>query len=266
MTLTRRATSPKPSTADPQLAWLKPSELEVEPIAQRGFEPKWAEKLADEWDEEKLGVLEVAERNGHFYVTDGQHRRAVLLKQGRGNEPVACIVYTHEDVADDAKRYVAGNIEKRRPNPIDAFRINVVAKDPESVAIDSVLGLRGLRFSWGSGDNDISAVSAVQWVYRKGGTKLLDRTLDTIEKTWGRDRSSRDGNVLKAFALLLDKRGSVLDVDSLADKISKDSTAARLLGTARAHKMATGKALYLQTAEVMLTIYNRGRSTRRVSL
>lgn len=256
----------KTQGTDPQLLWLKPNELEVEPLAQRGFDPKWAEELANEWNEVKLGTLKVALRGGHYYVIDGQHRRAVLLKQGRGDEPVACVVYTHVDVADDAVSYVAENINKRRPNIIDAFRINVVARDVEAVAIQGVLDVHGLRVTYNSGDNDVSAVAALQWVYRRGGSQMLDKVLSATEKTWGRDKTTRDGNIIKAFGLLMVKVGEQVDWASMSDKLAKDSTPARLLGTARAHRMATGKALYVQTAEVMLTTYNKGRTSRRVTL
>lgn len=265
--LTKRAVAPedvKGKRVD--LKWLTPAELEIEPLAQRSFDAKWAEDLAREWDDDKLGVLEVSQRDGRYFVTDGQHRRAALITNGLGNVPVPCNVFFHDDVAGQAKRYVADNVEKRRPNPVDSFRIKVAAKDPESVAIQRVIEDNGLIFYFGSGSNYISCVSAVQWVYRRGGAKLLDNVLKLINSTWSGERSSRDGNIVKAIALLLDKVGNQLDLDSFAHKVQSDSTAARIMGTARAHKMATGKALYIQAAEVLVSVYNKGRTTKRVTL
>jgi hypothetical protein len=199
-------------------------------------------------------------------VIDGQHRRAALIIKGLGEEPIPCNVWVEETVQGDAKRFISKNAKNRRPNPIDTFRVNVVAGDKESVAIQEILDRFGLRLTWGAGMNEVSAIAAIQWVYRRGGTSLLVRTFTLVEATWGRERSARDGNILKAIALLLDKVGNQLDLASFADKVSKDSMPGKVLGTARTHRMATGKALYLQCADVLLTIYNRARTTRRVSI
>lgn len=246
------------------LKHLTPDELSVEPEAQRGYDPKWAKDMADNWDDDKLGVLEVSLRGGKYFVTDGQHRRGALIKMGLGHVPVPCVIFEHDEITEEAKRYLAGNIEKRKPNSIDAFRISVTAKVPEAVAIQAVLDEFSYRFTFSPGQNDLSAVSSVEWVYRRGQSTLLRKTFKSLEDTWGRERSARDGSLIKAMALVLDKVGDQMDLASLADKLARDGTPAKLLGTARTHKMATGKALYVQAAEVMVNIYNKQRTSRRV--
>jgi hypothetical protein len=169
-------------------------------------------------------------------------------------------------VKTEAKRHRARNTQTRRTNIIDDFRIAVTAGDPESVEIKTVLDAFDLRVNFGHGTNEISAVAALRWIYRRGGSSLIVRTLGVIEGAWGRDRTARDGSILKAVAYLLDKKGNSLDVQSFQDKLARDGTPGRLLGTARAHKMATGKALWLQVAEVMVAVYNKQRTTRRIAL
>lgn len=256
---TRRATGPV-------LEWLTPNQLEVEGLAQRSYDDAWAEKLAKNWDDDKLGVLEVSKRGERYFVTDGQHRRAALIKRSLGAIPVPCNVYLHEDVSDQAKRYVADNVEKRRPNPVDSFRIKVTAKDPQAVAIQSVLDDYGLVAKLGTGSNYVACIAALNWVYDRGQSDLVSRTLGLLIETFGDEKSRFDGELVKATGLLLSKLGNELDIPSFVHKVTHEGTAARIMGTARAHKMATGKALYLQTAEVLLSIYNKGRTTKRLSL
>jgi len=253
-------------TDGPVLEWIAPNDMEVEPVAQRSFDDAWAQKLADNWVDAKLGVLEVSKRGDRYFVTDGMHRRAALVKRGLGDIPVACNVFFHQTVADQAQRYVADNVEKRRPNPVDSFRIKVTAQDPQSVIIQGVFDEFGLVPRLGTTGNYIACISAVEWVYEKGGAALLRATLQLIRDTFGNDRASRDGNLVRGVGLILSKLGSELDKVSFAHKVAHDSTAARVMGTARAHKMATGKALYIQAAEVLLAIYNKGRTTKRLSI
>lgn len=248
------------------LKYLRPSELAVEASAQRSYDAARAQKIADEYDPDDLGHLEVSLRDGRYWVVDGQHRRGALLILGK-DEPVPCVVVPSDSVQVDAKRFVARNAKNRRPNIVDLYHVSVVAGEPEAVAIAEVVKGFDLQISMGGGQNDISAVGALRWVYRRDGTgKLLARTLALIEKTWGRERSSRDGAILKAMAYLLDKRGNKINVDSLAEKLQREATAARLLGVARGYRAATRKSLWLQVADVMVEIYNKGRTTRRIAL
>lgn len=256
----------KTDQSNVSLQWLKPSQLDVEPLAQREYAPANTERIVKAFDPEKIGELKVTERDGRFWVTDGQHRRAALIEKGLGDQPVPCVVRVGRSIGEDAKSFVAANVETRRTTGIDAFRVQLVAGDAESVAIQQVLDRFGLKVAYNWANTTVSAVSALQWVYRRGGESLLVRTLTMIEATWGHERAGRDGNILKAYALLLDRVGYLLDLDSLADKVQRDSTPAKLIGTARTHRGATGKALYAQIADVLVTIYNKGRSSKRVSL
>lgn len=248
------------------LQWLKPSDLEVESVAQREFRPGNADKIVKNYDPEKIGEFKVSHRGGRFFVTDGQHRRAALIELGLGHEPVPCVVREDQTVSEDAKRFLAANVENTKTGSIDAFRIAVVAEDPVAVEINEVLKQFDLRVSYAAGPNDISAVAALHWIYRRGGKSLIVRALTLIEATWGRDRQGRDGHMLKAVALLLDKVGDQIDLHSFAQKVQADSTPGRVLGVARTHQMATRKALYIQAAEVLVTIYNKQRTTRRISI
>jgi hypothetical protein len=248
------------------LKWLTPNELDVEPLAQREFRPANAEKIVKNYDPDKVGILTVSSRDGHLYVTDGQHRRAALIELGLGDVPVPCNVWEDRTIGDDAKQFVAYNVDNTKVGAIDAFRVKVVAGDEEAMAIKTVLDEFDLRVTYSAGVNDISAIGALYWVYRRGGNVLLVRTLTLIEATWNRDRQGRDGNIIKAVALILDKVDGLLDVESFALKVQADSTPGRVLGTARTHAMATRKALYVQAAEVMINIYNKQRSKNRVHL
>lgn len=248
------------------LQWLKPSDLDVEPLAQRDFVAAKAENIVKRFDPDKVGEFKVTHRGGRYFVTDGQHRRAALIEKGLGEIEVPCVVREDQTIADDAKQFIAANVEGNPVNILDAHRVKVVAGDKEAIDIQAVLDAFDLKVTFAGGPNDISAIAALQWIYRLGGSDLIVRTLTLVEATWGRERPARDGHILKAIALILSKIGDQIDLESFAAKVQADSTPGRVIGTARTQVLATRLALYKQVAEVLINIYNKQRSTRRLSL
>lgn len=253
----------------PTLYMLPVETLHVDEYAQRSFEPNHAKKLSVEWDNSEEGVYKVSRRpGGNDYVFDGQHRRAARLLRDEGKTLVPALVYEGLTIAEEARLFVAYNAKTRRPNPIDVFRLSVVAHDPTAVAIQNVLDKHGLVVSFGGGPNSISAVASLRWLYREGGDKLVDQTLSLLEATWGpKNRDARDGSLLKAVGYVITRAtGAPLDFTSMADKLDKNGKPGSVIGTARTYRQATGRSLWLETAHTLVAIYNRGRSSRRIGL
>jgi hypothetical protein len=248
-----------------ELLYLRPTDLDVDPDAQREYRPSDAKRIADGYDPEKLGFFEVSKRDGRYYVVDGQHRRGALLLLEK-DDPVPCVVTIGVDQAHDAKKFVARNIDNRRATGIDGYRVKLTAGDPETVEVQKVLDAFDLKVNYSMGENDISAVSALYTIHRRGGPELLVRTLGLIEATWGRERAGREASILRGVAYILEKKGNVLDTDSFVTKVQKDSTAGRVLGLARSQRAVTRKSMWLQVAVVLIEIYNTKRSSQRIAL
>lgn len=257
---------------NPVLEALSINDLQVDPHVQRSWDENWSKTLAKAFDEEKLGVFRVsrrdASRGGGDFIVDGQHRWHACKDQGWDEDEsyVQCLVYEGLTQAEEAALYVAFNVESRRPNAIDTYRLENVAGMPEAVEIQKVVDKHGLVVAFGGAANYVSAVSALRWVYRLGGSELLDRTFTVVEKAWGpRDRWARDGNLLKGLAHVLKKAGH-LDQSSLEEKLGKSGRAGQLLGNARTLRSATGRSLWLETAHQIVTVYNHSRRSHKVAL
>lgn len=256
----------------PRLTTLDTDTLHVDAHAQRSYDPKHAKRIADAWIPGKLGILKGSRRgDGLVYVTDGQHRLgAIRLRQDAGlpaPDEVSILVYENLSVAEEAEQFVADNFENRRPNPIDVFRLQVVARDKEAVAIQGVLDNHGLVMQYGGGNNQIASVGSLRWLYREGGAELVDIVLGLVEDIWPQDHTRNDGSIIKGMGWLLVKgqrRG--MDVDSLVDKLAKSGKPGNLLGNARSYRVATKRPLWAEVAHVMLEVYNARRTTGRISL
>lgn len=260
----------------PELLDIAPVKMTLDPMVQRKYSEAHAEKLANEFNPAMIGVLEISRRsNGDDVVIDGQHRRGALIKKGLGDIPTPCLVYTGLTIQEEAMLFYARNGANRKPNPVDTYRIRVLAGDPVATEINDVLMKHGLHVTFGGGSTTISAVAALESIYNlgqsrtgadHGGAKLLDQVIDLSHAAFGdKDRSANDGMILKAFAHLITKRGLLLDRPSLVSKLNKSNTAGRVLGLGRSGKQITGRPLHVEVANVMISIYNHGRSSRRLS-
>jgi hypothetical protein len=256
--------------SDPELEVLDLDALKVDAYAQRGYDNKWAKELHDNWDDDKVGVFRVSRRtDGGLYLMDGQHRTGALRMFSELTEDerqVLGLVYEGLTIQQEAELYLAFNSKTRKANPVDTFRLERVAEEPEAVNIQLVLDKHGLIVQMGTGAHQVAAVAALRWVYRLGGVDLLDRTFTVIEKSWGvQDRWARDGNILRAIGWVLHKI-PYLDQGSLEDKLGKSGRPGQLLGQARTYRMATKRSLWLETAHQVVAIYNHSRRSRSVSL
>lgn len=256
--------------SDPTLQSILVSDLHVDPTVQRNYDPRWARRIADNFDEDKLGVFRVSQRaNGLVYILDGQHRFGALQLKSwhKMGAAVQALVYTGLSLAEEAELFVAFNIETRKPNSIDGYRLKLVSGDADIVRIQEVLDKHGLKVEYGGSGNSVAAVAALNKIYADGGPALLDRTLNIVESAWGvTNRDGRDGNLLKGVAYVLQKSGRNLDTDSLIDKLGKSGRPGQILGTARTMKSATKRSLWMEIAHAIVAIYNKGRSSRKVAL
>jgi hypothetical protein len=253
----------------PEPEILRVGDLQVDGYVQRTYNANHAENLAKDWDPEQIGIFKVSRReSGAVYVLDGQHRRGAMLKLGMDDDKIFALVYLGLTKAEEAQIFLRDNVNNRKPTVVDIFRLQVAAEVPEAVEINDVLREHGLHVALAGDAHSISAVGALRWLYDMGGVKAIDRTLSMIADAWGPEvRSAREGNLLKGMGyVLLNVSGGKLDVSSLAHKLGAAGKPAQILGAARAHKVATGQALWREVAGVIVATYNKGRTTGRVSI
>ena len=145
--------------------WIPVGEIEVDPSVQRPLNMAWAEKIGRELDPDLIGVFHVSRRaNGKYYVIDGQHRHfGVKNVFGNNGTLVECKVYEGLTKSKEAELFVGLN-DFKRPSRVDVFLKNVVARDTDAVAIDSIVRENGLAIGRAKADRTITAIGAVEEV------------------------------------------------------------------------------------------------------
>jgi len=263
--------------------WLPVGEIEVDQTIQRPLNVAWAERIGRELDPDLMGVIHVSKRsNDRYVVIDGQHRLyGVKNVFGNNGTLVECKVYEGLSRSEEAALFVGLN-DFRRPTRIDVFLKNVVANDPDAVAINKIVREIGFRVDRVKADGTITAVGALEEVYygfadlrdpkltdeekrKLGIPALLRATLTLIKTAWGGTADSVHGHLISGIGRLLATRQRVLDIEDFTLKLSKyPGGPTALIGAAAGRRSLTGGRVGLNVAEVCVDLYNKGRRVGKI--
>jgi hypothetical protein len=177
-------------------------DLIVDDRYQRELDEKRVTRIAEDFDPDLFGVLDVSVRNGKSAVFDGQHRLAAARLLG--HDKVPCLVHDI-DVQREAELFVALQKQRKSVHPVAQIKAERFAGVPEACAIGEIVEANGFKLAAYSGNEAgqaraISAVGAVRRVYRNGN---LGETLQALETLWGGDYKSTDGKLIEGLSLLL---------------------------------------------------------------
>lgn len=253
-----------------RFGWLPCRELQVHPDAQRPLVAAKVKRLADELDPDAIGVLCVVEipvRNGTaYYLVDGQHRNAAVMRALGEDQMVYCEILTGVSIAEAARMFRKRNTSTK-PSAFEMFRIGVTAGDPECVAINDVVNSCGLVVSDNKAPGSVRAVAALRWVYRgeksRGNGKnalALKRTLITIIQAWGKGSDVPTGEIIKGIGAVVLRHGDAIDFTALESRLRKyDGGAGGLHGAAKGIAKMYAGSVSNAVASLVALEYNKGR-------
>lgn len=241
------------------LRWVAVRDLLVNPRAQRDLRSGWAAEIAADFDPDRFLPPLVSNRDGDFFVIDGQHRVEALRILGWDDQLIQCWVYDDLTEAQEADLFLWHN-KRKTVNAFDKFQIGVVAERDVEADINRIVLANGLKVS--QSDSGIRAVGALRKVYNHGG-KTLGRTLRIVRDAYGDD--GLDGHVIEGIGLLCARYNGELD-ESVA--ISRLSTARGGIGAlnskAYTAKKMLGKPLPQCVAAAAVEIINSGRGGKKL--
>lgn len=133
-------------------------------------------KLHDNWDEAKVGFLQVAELAdgpyaGKFHITNGGTR--FRAKQDEPDYLFWCVLTAPMTMVQAAEAFHAYNNLSKRPNPYENYRVGLFADTPYCVAIERATKAIGLDVSESSTRSAIGSVTACQRIVETAKAKAL---------------------------------------------------------------------------------------------
>lgn len=234
-------------------------DMRVSPAAQREINLPFARHITDNFDPDKLGQITVSERDGFFWIVDGQHRhRGTIDYLGEGWEEQRLEVYCYTGFSEEQEAEMFLNLNNvRAVDAFDKFKVAVAAGRPVQTDIDRIVRSLNLKVSRGSDDGSIAAVTALTRVYEKYGPKGLVQTLWTLREALG--PRGFDSVVIEGVGLFIARYEGRLDQDRLVKKIAGIPLGLRgLVSRARLVRERLGQPIPQCIAATITEVYNAG--------
>lgn len=259
--MTNPSISPK-AKRGARLQWVPLDLIRINERAQREFRESWAEELLAHFDIDKLQYPTVNHRDGRFYVIDGQHS-IWAYKMWLGSwddQKIECVVHEGLSEEQEAELFLSLN-NKRTVNLYDRFRVAVAAGRIDECNIDSIVRAQGCKITSNTSQpGAISAVGALQRIYREQGAEILGVTVGMIRDSYG--DAGFEAGVLSGLALVLGRYPSI-HVPRLQIALHDAHGGSKgLLNAAASIRAQTGGTVANSVAAAVVNIYNRSKGSK----
>jgi hypothetical protein len=218
---------------------------------QRPTYDRQVEKIADDFDAAKAGLIVVSERGGCLYLVDGAHRVAAMRKNNIAACPAIILQgLTAEEEADYFRRQGENT---RRLSNYDRFKAGLVAQDTTCISIDEIA--KKYDFRLGTANRSSKTITSVQTlvtIYRKYGIDTLDKTLMVIRQTWDGCDNIAKREYLFGVAEFVKRFGTIDFIERFSDV--RFSLIYHRYQSLREHMRNNGKAFCL----ALVQTYNEG--------
>ena len=192
---------------------------------QRNLSMQHIKKTAENFDLYQINPVKVSRRNGINYVFNGQHTiEIVALVSGSRDTPVWCMVYDDMDYKIEADVFANQQKFIKGLAPYEIFMANIEAENETQMAIKSLVESYDLAISKTTAPGTICAVSSLEFIYRKYGFHVLDRSIRLCVGTWEGEVGSLSSGILKGIAILIVTFGDNIKDDVFKEKVGTYSS------------------------------------------
>ena len=132
-------------------------------------------KIASEWSWVACGTLTVRNRDGAYYVIDGQHRKEAAMKRADITE-LPCMVFSVDSKTKEAEAFI--DINKNRLNVLapDRYKCSLITGDKDSLFVNSLLLKYGYTIGSCASSNVVSCVQIL--------LNCAKQNSDLLERLW----------------------------------------------------------------------------------
>lgn len=189
------------------------NDLLIDDAYQRAVSHERVMDIVTNFDWSLFNALWVGDRmrRGRYFVVDGRHRlyAASILDI----QKVWCEVRPTTNTQEEARVFVQLTQKRRRMNSAQQFQAKLVYGDETAIRIDKLVSKHKFKLQdpalYTAGiqhkDNTISAVGTIEDIYSRGGSKLLDRVLDTLREAWDGTGATLQSAMLRAIARVYER-------------------------------------------------------------
>lgn len=153
--------------------------LNVDHSYQREENTSKVRGMANSWSWIACGIIVVANRDGSFWVIDGQHR--VLASRHRADiATLPCLIFEIDSVPNEAKGFLAANTLRRSVTALDKYRAQLVAGDAMAMYINDMLTRYNVSLSRDSGKSLETRCVSILTKLARSDKQAFESTLDIV--------------------------------------------------------------------------------------
>lgn len=126
-----------------EFVFIEKQDLDIDHSYQRDkIDEHKLNTIAANWSWVSCGAISVAERNGRWYVMDGQHRKLAADKRSDITE-LPCMVFDLNSKEKEARAFVELNTNKTTVAGKDRFKALLIAKEQSAIRLKSIIESTG---------------------------------------------------------------------------------------------------------------------------
>lgn len=219
---------------------------------QRSLSKLHVKRAVENFDLYQINPVKISRRDGINYVVNGQHTIEIVATVSASHEtPVWCMIFDDLDYAREADIFAQQQKYVKALSAYEIFMANIEAGNDQQLLIKGLVESYSLLISSSKTPGGICAISTLDYIYKKFGFHVLDRTLRLCIGTWEGDINSMAGSILRGISKLI-----VAYEDELKETIFKEKVGR--CSIKELSRMAKDrKSGSIGYAEAMLTMYNK---------
>lgn len=257
-----KATNSEKVEREARLRWVPIPKMKVSPVAQRRLNTARVDYIAANFDLEQLGTPTVNEREGCFYIIDGQHRIKALEEIGWGDQQIECWTYKGLTDVEEAEKFDRLN-DVLAVNAFDRFRIRVTAGRPVETDVERTVRSQGLVVSKDKVPGAVGCVGTLRKAYVRSDAVTLGRALRIIRDAYG--DAGFGAPVVDGISHLCQRYNGQLDEEVAIQRLSKAHGGVNgLLAKAELLRKQTGNTKSHCVAAAAVDIINAGRGGKKL--
>ncbi len=237
----------------------------VSDLSQRTRNDARVDHLLNDFDIDQIGYPVVSEREGHFFIIDGQHRIEALkrwLGAGWESQKIACAVYSELTHAQEAEMFLRHN-DVLQVNAFAKFNVACSAGREVEVAIRKCVEAQGLHVAQGGTPGSIGAVGTLVRVFNRSNAQTLGRSLRIIRDAFG--DAGLEAVVIDGMAHLCKRYNGLMDEDFAKQKLGATRGGVKgLLNRAEEIRLRTGGTRGHSIAAASVEIINSGKGGKKL--
>lgn len=235
--------------------YLRPSQIEIDTVYQRRLRTAVVDNIVKEFNGDTFNEPKVSNRDGKYWVFDGQHTLAAWRKMnGNVDKPIYCKVFKGMTWLDECKRFIVQDGFGGDPSINEKLNAGYESRDPDVVGMVKGAELVGFKVSFknNKANKTICAVSALFKAYNKLGADAYVEMLTAIRDTWQFDPDSVSAPIINAMSTFFKTYGGNFKCGDLVNSL-KRITPMQIIREGRTLRMRNG------FAREIVKSYNKGR-------